>query len=147
MRSAHTQRAHQKLAPPKVKVTSVYFSPQSHQLKKVLWGKNHENPSDRKSHTWAPLKVVFSSHIYCTLRKLCCLILWFNLCFMVLSSEIGLAKSGLIRKLFIKGRGAEVSENSVRPPSCGSPLKNPPHLVQLLQDPNCQQLYEMARNF
>jgi hypothetical protein len=24
--------------------------------KKTLWCKNHENPSDRKAHTWAPLK-------------------------------------------------------------------------------------------
>ncbi len=36
------------LAPPKIKVTS-------HQPRKALWCKNHENPSDRKSHTWAPL--------------------------------------------------------------------------------------------
>jgi hypothetical protein len=33
-----------------------------------------------------------------------------------------LAESGLIRKLFIKGRGADASENTVRPPSCESPL-------------------------
>jgi hypothetical protein len=43
-----------------------------------------------------------------------------------------LAKSGLIRKLFIKGRGAEVFRKFVRPPSSDSPLKIPHHLVQLL---------------
>ncbi len=40
---------------PKIKIISlhfIYLLP-----RKAFWCKNHENPSDRESHTWAPLKV------------------------------------------------------------------------------------------
>ncbi len=40
----------------KSKVTSLYFSPKVTNPAKALWCKNHENPIDRKSHTWAPLQ-------------------------------------------------------------------------------------------
>jgi len=43
-----------------------------------------------------------------------------------------LAGVRFIRKAFIKERGAEVLEISVRPLSCKSPLKIPRHLAQLL---------------
>jgi hypothetical protein len=36
---------------PKNKSNKFIFYPQSHQLRKALWYKNDENPSDRKSHT------------------------------------------------------------------------------------------------
>ncbi len=42
-----------------------------------------------------------------------------------------LAERGLIRKLFIKGRGAEVLRKIGLSPSCESPLKITRHLVQL----------------
>jgi hypothetical protein len=48
----------------------------------------------------------------------------------VLSSD--LAKSDLIRKLFVKWRGAEVSRKIGHAPSCERPLKIPRHLVHLL---------------
>ena len=32
------------------------FKPRSRPHVETLWCKNQENPSDRKSHTWAPLK-------------------------------------------------------------------------------------------
>ncbi len=50
----------------------------------------------------------------------------------VLSSEMDLAKSGLIQKIFIKGRGAEIFRKIGPPPSCESSLKIPRHLGQLL---------------
>jgi hypothetical protein len=51
---------------------------------------------------------------------------------MVLSTEMDQAKSGLTRKLFINGRGAEVLRIIARPSSCGSPLKILRHLKQLM---------------
>ncbi len=42
------------------------------------------------------------------------------------------AKSGLIRTLFIKGRGAEIFSQFARPLSCESHLKIPRNLAQLL---------------
>ncbi len=50
---AHAQRAHQIL---KVKVTSLYFSPKSHQPKEALWCKNHENPSGIENLTLGHLQ-------------------------------------------------------------------------------------------
>ena len=44
------------LAPPKIKIISLYFSHKVTFPEKALWCNNYENPSDRKSHTWAPLK-------------------------------------------------------------------------------------------
>ncbi len=32
------------------------FLPPNNLPRKTLWCKNQENPSDRKSHTWAPLR-------------------------------------------------------------------------------------------
>ncbi len=58
--------------------------------------------------------------------------------FKVLSSEMDLAKRGLIRKALIKRRGVEIPANFVRPPSSESHLKIRRHLVQLL-DPNSQR--------
>jgi hypothetical protein len=43
-----------------------------------------------------------------------------------------LAKSGLIRKILFKGRGAEISAMFARPPSDESPFQIPRHLVQQL---------------
>jgi hypothetical protein len=60
----------------------------------------------------------------CTGRDL--LLLW------ILSSEMDQSKSGLIRRLFIKGTGAEVFRKAVRLPSSENPLKIPRQIVQLL---------------
>ncbi len=38
--------------PLKIVIKFLYFNPK---VAETLWSKNHENPSDRKSHTWAPL--------------------------------------------------------------------------------------------
>ncbi len=59
----------------------------------------------------------------------------------ILSSQMDLAKSGLIRKVLIKGRGAEIFSKippSPIPSSCESLLKIPRDLVQLL-NPYCQE--------
>ncbi len=48
------------LAAPIIKVTSLYFSPKVTYPETLLWSKSHENPSDQKSHTWAPLNYLFN---------------------------------------------------------------------------------------
>jgi hypothetical protein len=35
------------------------YKPQNHLPRMTLWCKNHENPSDGNSHTWAPLTIAF----------------------------------------------------------------------------------------
>ncbi len=54
MRALNVRVRNWRLAPPKGKVTSLYFSPKVTNTER-LYGvkKNHENPSVRKSHTWA----------------------------------------------------------------------------------------------
>ncbi len=42
--------------PLNIYIKKLYFSHKSHQPRETIWCKNHENPSDEKSHTWAPLK-------------------------------------------------------------------------------------------
>jgi hypothetical protein len=51
----------------------------------------------------------------------------------ILSSEMDPAEIRFIRKAFIEERGTKLLEKSGRPPFCGSPLKIPRHLVQLLE--------------
>jgi hypothetical protein len=60
----------------------------------------------------------------------------------VLSSEVDQAKRGLIRKLFIKERGAEISANFGRPHSCESPLKfRVPTCMKLKKATLCASLH------
>jgi hypothetical protein len=48
------------LAPLKINISNrLIFLPPNHLPRKTLWCKNLENPSDRISHTWAPLRTTF----------------------------------------------------------------------------------------
>ncbi len=47
---------------PKYKKNNFYFNPKVAPTEAISC-KNHQNPSDRKSHTWAPLKPV-SVYVY-----------------------------------------------------------------------------------
>jgi hypothetical protein len=45
--------------PLNIKKTNFYFNPKiAPPPIETLWCKNHQNPSDRKSHTWAPLSLI-----------------------------------------------------------------------------------------